>query len=260
MLAVNASRFGLEYSQLFRIMNRREIPYIFRTRCCELIQRLYIDQDPHQTFNVLRCTRVWTGLFGGANADAFVRGIKERESQPHVHPFDDTDFSRLKTSASDLIRSCEHAERRNKPRSLFLTSLVELVQCLTKYGFYHKFDEKIRNWCMQFVEVREVSKMLISALDERTDLNSLDLTSKRKMRKGTTLNDGDSSILGHENVTVIDGKIKILDQMLTFLRLCDNERITELLTFWEIMLAKFTSQNKVSHRGVVLHLSKKDPS
>lgn len=113
---------------------------------------------------------------------------------------------------------------------------------------------------MQFFEVREVSKMLMSALDERTDLHSLDLASKRKMRQGSTLNDGDSSIPDHESMTVIDGKIKILDQMLTFLRLCDNERITELLIFWEIMLAKFTSQNKVSHQGIVRHLLKEGPS
>lgn len=313
VLAENAARFGIEFSQLVRIMNRRELPFTYRTRACELIKRLYVDQDPHQSMTMLRRTRIWTKLIQtsedlsrSSSAEGLARptdtaaephaaastdvshahdsssrssrrrkgslpntfqkpsisnastayylspGAKGRSGSPvldmedyfnqqPVHTFRDTNFSNLKMSLADLIRSGENMNPSNCRRNVFLSSLVNLVTALSTLGFYHKYDTGIQDWGLRFREVRQIVANLQAAVDPRTDI-------LRGSGSDDDLNRAHSKMddrleMNPMNSIVIEGKIKILEVIQTFLRCSDNERMTDFQKFWERMLQQVLDES-----------------
>ena len=167
------------------------------------------------------------------NEEDIATSVDEVFSQQPLHAFRDTNFANLKIALAELIQTGEHMNRVNSRRNAFLSSLVDLAKTLTNYGFYHKYETNIQDWGLRFFEVRNVVANLAAAVDPRTDL------------QGDGEGDGDVLFIKSdmfemtpENMIIIEGKIKILDVIQTFLICCDNERMTEFQKFWERMLEK----------------------
>lgn len=116
--------------------------------------------------------------------------------------------------------------------NIFFSTLCDLIRELTKYGFYHKYDDKIRDWSLKFREVREIAGVLLYAVDGRTDVRSFEGAERGAHLESST-----------NNLIVIEGKVKVLEQLIAFFQCCDNERITDLLQFWEHFLQNNNDSN-----------------
>ena len=212
-------RLGIKYEQLLKIIRMDGMPFAIRSRACNLIKSMYIDCDPYQPVSLLNLTRVWNSVLPPDSNDELMH-IMGGDALPE-----------LKTCLVDILSNRKQTNVPDVMENKLTMNMVNIIDSLTKFGFYHQFDDKHRGTRANFTEIKKVVDPLLGILDGRVDY--------------CPTQEGVSTFFSRfevndQTMVVMDLKIAILQVFNNFFACAQNERISRFAMFWtEILEKKF---------------------
>jgi hypothetical protein len=227
-------KLGIKYEQLLKIMRMDDMTFAIRSRACNLIQSMYIDCDPYQPVSLLNLTRVWTSVLPPDSNDE-LKHIMGGDALPE-----------LKTCLVDILSRRKQTNVPDVMENKLTMNLVNIIDSLTKFGFYHQFDVKHRGTRANFPEIRKVVDPLLGILDGRTDYCPTQAGVSTFFSR-FEVND--------QTMVVMDLKIAVLQVFNNFFACAQNERIDRFAMFWtEVLEKKFAMTSFEVVESMMSHL------
>jgi hypothetical protein len=215
-------------------MRMDDMTFAIRSRACNLIQSMYIDCDPYQPVSLLNLTRVWTSVLPPDSNDE-LKHIMGGDALPE-----------LKTCLVDILSRRKQTNVPDVMENKLTMNLVNIIDSLTKFGFYHQFDDKHRGTRANFPEIRKVVDPLLGILDGRTDYCPTQAGVSTFFSR-FEVND--------QTMVVMDLKIAVLQVFNNFFACAQNERIDRFAMFWtEVLEKKFAMTSFEVVESMMSHL------